>query len=921
MKRRILFVALAAAMGGVVPTQALHAQDAGSDQGGSQQAQRLQTVRVTGSLIPQVQIETSAPTVQITAAQIEARGYSNVYDVLRAQPLATGQIQDSQFTNGFTPGATTVSLLGLDPGFTLILLNGHPLADYPLLYNGQSNFTDLSSIPVAMVDHIDILPGNQSAIYGSSAIAGVVNIVLKDRVDGIHVSGRIGGYTEGGGQNQRVSVVAGHSWGKLDVIAGLQLDHQKPIWGYQRSYTDSAADDPTLNGADPVASRNVLILDGITGLYVDPGQAACDPLKFVYDGTTKYSYRPGRGYYCGSTRTNAYSTFMNSSKAASGYLKLKYDLGGGTQLYGDVLYGRDKLDFNSGSRFWYSSIDTGGYFFNANTGTFELWQRIFGPEEVGQAINNDNQTSDSYSVTAGARGVFGDTDWTWDGYYYRSGQDVESKQLWPLAAKVEPFFLGAQQGDFYGYPVYAPDTSTMYTPLTPQDYRNFSDTIRTKSKSWTQNINLQFTNTNLFTLPGGDAGFAALLQAGEQYWSNPTDPRVIAGDFWGLTGTQGEGKRKNYAAAAEFRLPLLSKLTANISGRYDNYRYGGADHSKATYKVGLEFRPVDSLLLRGNYATAFRSPDMGYLYAGPSGYYTSGTDYFRCRTEEPNVPISQCSYESVNFSGARSGNIKLNSITAKSWGYGFVWSPTSMLSFKADYYHISIKDEVNDRSIDRILQDEANCRIGQSTGGVAYDINSSLCQDVLALVHRFPATNPVSPNGLQAVDTQPINVSSEVVSGIYASADWRYAMGKWGMLTLGANYNVLLKHSYLQFAGDQPQDILSLRDYYNGYRSVASANAGWDVGKWSFTAVGIRRGATYNYAGDGTVAPWITYNASVNYKINKTFDVSLVSNNVLNARPPRDKTYADYPYYNVFNYNSYGRSLWLQVNMHFGTGE
>ena len=116
----------------------------------------------------------ASPVVAITADDIDRQGFQNVSEVLRAQPLATGAVQDNQFAGGFTPGATTISLLGLEPGFTLILLDGRPLADYPLLYNGQANFTDLSSIPTGMVERIDVLPGNQSAVYGSAAIAGVV---------------------------------------------------------------------------------------------------------------------------------------------------------------------------------------------------------------------------------------------------------------------------------------------------------------------------------------------------------------------------------------------------------------------------------------------------------------------------------------------------------------------------------------------------------------------------------------------------------------------------------------------------------------------------------------------------------------------------------------------------------------------------
>jgi outer membrane receptor for ferrienterochelin and colicin len=137
---------------------------------------------VTGSLIPKAQIETASPVVTITAEDIQRNGFKNVYDALRSLPTSVGSVQDNQFTNSFTPGASTVSLLGLDPSFTLVLMNGKPMADYPFLYNSNSNFVDLNTIPNFMVDHIDILPGNQSAIYGSAAIAGVINIVLKQKM-------------------------------------------------------------------------------------------------------------------------------------------------------------------------------------------------------------------------------------------------------------------------------------------------------------------------------------------------------------------------------------------------------------------------------------------------------------------------------------------------------------------------------------------------------------------------------------------------------------------------------------------------------------------------------------------------------------------------------------------------------------------
>lgn len=157
MHRHLLTAAIGAALAAAAIAAPARAQDAAP----SSAPTEIDKVTVTGSLIPRSEIETATPVISISAENIKRQGFKDVYDVLRAQPLATGAVQDSQYTGGFTTNAEPISLLGLDPGFTLVLIDGRPMADYPLLYNGQSNFTDLASIPTAMVERIDIAPGNQ----------------------------------------------------------------------------------------------------------------------------------------------------------------------------------------------------------------------------------------------------------------------------------------------------------------------------------------------------------------------------------------------------------------------------------------------------------------------------------------------------------------------------------------------------------------------------------------------------------------------------------------------------------------------------------------------------------------------------------------------------------------------------------------
>lgn len=889
-------------------------------------ATELDRVVVTGSLIPQTQIETATPVVSITAQDIQRQGFRDVYDVLRSQPLATGAVQDNQFSGGFTPSAEPISLLGLDPGFTLVLIDGRPMADYPLLYNGQSNFTDLSSIPTGMVERIDIAPGNQSSIYGSSAIAGVVNIILKKRIDGTILNYRFGTYDQGGGANSRLQLISGTTVGNVDLVYGLQYNRQDPIYGFDRDDFDSTDDNP-----DPelrFGSRTFLRSLG-DGTYIDPGAEACGGLSRLFNGTTIYDERPGRGFYCGSRSEPGYSTILNKEESLTGYLNGSLVLNDNAELYGSLLLNRSETESNSGARFWQPSIDTSGFIINANTGQFESFQHIFAPEETGGLdTNNQRDTSDSYNFAFGLRGNFGASPWAYDTYYSRSEYTIDSRQLWPLKAPIEDFFreqfLGPQLGEYYGYPIYAPNEAAFYQPVTPEQYRSFNSEIVTESETWTHNINLQVTNTELFQLPGGPVGFAAVLQAGEQSWENPTDPRVVNDEFWGLSGTQGEGRRDNQALAVEFRVPVFSMLTANLSARYDQYENEGLNSDDdLTYKVGLEFRPIESLLIRGNYATAFKAPDMAYVFAGDSGFFTFVTDYYRCATEEPDVDIEDCSFnQSEQVFGTRSGSPDLQSITAKSFGYGIVWAPSASFSTSVDYYNIKIDDKVADLSLDTLLRNEAACRLGQ------LDPASPTCIDAVARIDRSSATAPV-PNQLQDIRTNPINISEEEVEGITAKLDYRWETANWGRFNLSGSYNATLRHRSQQYPEDPVIDLLNEPFYSSEFRNVGSASITWETGPWVSTLYGVRYGKTPNYAAQineagyeapdaGKVDAQVRFNASVAYNFSDDVTLSLAINNLTDEEPPSDPTWTDYPYYNIFNFNGYGRSFLVELNWRFG---
>ena len=902
------------------------------------EATNLDRVVVTGSRIPRSQIETASPVTTITAEEIQKQGYRNVSDVLRAQPLATGSLQDNQFAGSFTANATTVSLLGLSPSFTLILLDGRPIADYPLLYNGQSNFTDLTSIPTAMVERIDIVPGNQSSIYGSAAIAGVVNIILKKHLEGVQLDARIGGYTEGGGNNQRLQVTGGNTWDRLDLTWGVQYSHQDPIYMRQRDFTDTTDDNP--NPDLRYGSRTFIILNGFTNQYDDPG-SNCDRVAENFGGTTRLDFRPGRGNFCGSRAQPGYATLLNDERGVSAYLNSSYRLTDDDELYASVLFGKYRAKNDGGSHFWIPDINGthNNFIWNETEQTLETYQRIFSPEEQGPGENFYDTDSDSYNVAFGVRGAIGNSSWDYDAYYSRSGYKVTSDQLWPVADRMEQFFrdqfLGPQLGTYYGYPVYAPDKNAFYQSVTPAQYRAFSDNIHNESSTWTQNVNLQLVNSSLFKLPAGDVGMAAIFQAGKQHWDNPIDPGVAGDFFFGLSGTSGKGDRTNTALGVEFSVPLLASLTASIAGRYDYYKNvdAGSD-SKPTYKLGLEYRPIQSLLLRANYATAFRAPDMGYIFTGGNGFFTTETDFYKCEIDPDNCTL----YTGISVEGNQVANPDLKSINAKSYGFGFVWAPSSNFDLRADYYNVKIEDEVVPQSTTQTLFDENECRQGR------LDPQSARCIDALARVQRLPVNpnNPLLSENLDLIVVKGINIAEENVSGITAGANYRFD-SDWGHWQIGLEYNHTLEHETRTFPDQPTFDLFSSGQLLTAeFRSIVAGDIGWERGKWGANLHGTRYGSMPNYArqfstdpanpyvtsngvGPGRVAPWMLYNLSVDYHLTERSVLSVIINNIRNSEPPRDASYDGSqgfapPFYNIFAYNGYGRSWWLEYRIDFGGG-
>jgi len=303
-------------------------------------------VAVTGSRISKAQKDGPTSVTVITAVDIEKHGYSNAFDALNNLTQNTGFVQGADYGNTFTPAANAISLRGLGPNHTLTLINGHRVADYPVPYDGAVNFVNLANIPTAIIDRIEILNGGASAIYGSDAIAGVVNIILKKKTDGTQFNIKAGG-TKEGGENLRLQLSGSKTLDKLNLVYGVELSGREPIWAADRDFMSSR----TLRGEKPdtiVGRKNAK-----TGQYLSIG--GCDAFDDLFKGSVKNIGKAGADNCASGLARPTYWTVQTKNRSQNGYLGLDYELNEKTQLFADVLIGANQIENNTRGPTWTSS--------------------------------------------------------------------------------------------------------------------------------------------------------------------------------------------------------------------------------------------------------------------------------------------------------------------------------------------------------------------------------------------------------------------------------------------------------------------------------------------------------------------------------------------------------------------------------------
>ncbi len=910
-------------------------------------------VTVTGSRIKRSEYEGAAPVIVITSEDMAIRGDTTVYDALKNLTQNNGFQFEGAESQAFTPDVQTFNLRGTGVGNTLILINGKRITNYPAAYQASSSVVNFGAIPAAAVDSIEVLATGASAIYGSDAVAGVVNIILKKDIEETTVNLLVGGPT-GTSTNRnttRLQLVTGHTFDKGNVTATVEVQKRDPILAGDYKEFDSDLDFPFGQG---VLRRNNLVMDywalngwalDTDGLgYVDPGDV-CGQLN---NGTV-YSERPDRGFYCGKD-SNAQTNFQNESEKYSLFLSGNYRLNNDIEVYGDLLYYSSESSSNNDSLVISEDIiDPFGSRVNVFGPAYNLdWylsQRFFTEEELGRNLDETFEDT-ALSVTVGMRGSWGMHDW--EVSLTQSDYELSTSRPWWKAEEVINVFLGTYYGiSFFGDnwwagngtfgftadDVYAPiDQALVNSAIGQQVYGN--ETSATSASF--------ILNGDLMEMEYGDLSYALVFEHDQQDFSFVPDERIqqppvasylTGSGWWGLTGYQGEGDRKHTALSGELRVPVLDTLTLNLAARVDKYdNTSSSIGTRTTPSLSFEWRPMKELLVRGGYTESFRAPDMNYVYTS-TGFYTSATDYVRCLQAhlvtggtEADFSTSDCDPSSA-FVNRRPGTQlsdteeALKDETGHSEWIGFSWDATDNLQLTFDFNRVVLEDKVRTESIRGLMNDEYECYINSGM------VNADRCTYVSARIQRI--TDP--DTGVSYVDefnASPINAASEEVDSIDARIYYNTETEN-GELSFLIDYTHTLGHDFRNSPGDEISDLRD--DPYAGgwnFRSIMTNTVSYRTGDLTVNLTQNLRGGTTRYnpsllpeGEDMRLGRYITYNLTAGYEFSDSLKLRARIVNLLDKGAPKDSTFRFYetPWFNPYVYSGsqIGRQLYLEAEYTF----
>ncbi|MCW8125019.1 TonB-dependent receptor [Microbulbifer halophilus] len=908
MKKNLLSVAVKGAIGltaaaVMVPATPAFAQE---------DATLVEEVVVTGSRIRRTDLESTSPVSIVSAEDMKVQGIVNVADALQQLTAQNGGLTSAVNNGG--GGKSTVNLRGMGSQRTLVLLNGRRVTPSGI---GANATVDLNTVPVAIIERIEVLKDGASAVYGSDAIAGVVNIITKKNFEGFQIDMQGGQSFESDGNETSVDITFGHSSDRGNITTSLGFYERGSVMQGDREFSECPlTDDADGTGVYCAGSTNTI--GG--NLYGTPAP--------VPDGWVQME-APGSGGYHALTNDDRYNyaaRSFNSTPAKRYNLNVNgnYQLTDTLEYFFEGSYNKRlstqqmaPQPINYTLNNWRIPLDPDVYPFigdydfadpedGEDSGNVALPLRRM--TEVGDRIYE--QAIDTVRLSTGFSGEVGEFYWDAALTYGRSDALDRSRNYINMDRVVKSVTDNCTDGDES-----TPCVNYLGEgALTPADveYIKYDDQATGYSQQLVTEFNI---SGDLFELPAGVVGFAAGTSFREEKGAYQPDALTVAGLGSGNATSPTSGGYDVTEVYTEFSVPVFSDtavgdLTADLAARGFDYSTFGSD---STWKAGLSWQINDMLKLRSVSSTAFRAPNIGELYGGQSSSYENFTDPCndwdapdsdapaRCADEVP-TGFSQANDQMRALVG---GNPDLMPETADTFTFGVVAEPLDGLSVTLDYFKTEIDNAIDSVEVNTIVQQ-------------CYTVGGVWCDSV-----QRDATNNIE--GVEALDD---NLATMNIDGVDAAVDYNFdAAG----LSWRAHWETTqyLTWDYQPFEGADFIDDIGV-----GYASGGSLPE-WKH-KLAMSVAGDRWTAAYDmsYIGelttasvaqdgqdpseiDGAYVDGIFYhNASFSYNLTDALTLSGGVKNLLDEEPPY---YYDNQDANTdqYLYDAVGRRWYMGATMSF----
>jgi iron complex outermembrane recepter protein len=687
-------------------------------------------ITITGSRILRDTFNSASPVQVITRDETLMSGFDSTTAALQSAGVTTGSAQINNAFGGFVtdggPGANTIGLRGLGATRTLVLLNGRRVS--PAGTRGAVGTADINVLPSSVIDRIEILKDGASSIYGSDAVAGVINIITRKNIQGVTFEGQYNAPEDGGGETGRASITAGWTgdrgflsgsfeiydrdevkWSDRDWMK-CQTDYRRRVtagvpgdWG-SLDFIDPLTGQPKCYGITGTGNNGVTINTIGTGTI--PGVGAAGSV-----GTSFNRWRPNSGISTGlvgfegvgggANNINVRDTFeprmMNQSlispaKLTTAFLQGGYDIRalGNAEVYGEALFHKREsnqigyrqlsLDYARGSPLIPEGLRSVPNLQGAPTlitNGQPLQIRAF----IGFGNYNSAQEVEYQKVLGGLKGNLPFRDWTYDGVVTFSKSDATYMfQQWltdRLAQSLDVVAAGS------GFACRNPANGCVAAPVLssaviggvlPQAWRDWTfvdDTGNTKYEETTVTFN---TTGTLFQLPYGPLRSALGMEYRRAEIDDTPSINMQTGNVYNFSSAAiTRGSDSVWEVYGEAELPLLrglkgaEELTLNLSGRYTDYRSYGSD---TTYKFGGLYTPVKWLSFRASQGTSYRAPALFEQFQGStSGFLSSQIDPCNNYGANPGTTRAlNCASEGLPADFQQTSSVQVNQIGGRESG-------------------------------------------------------------------------------------------------------------------------------------------------------------------------------------------------------------------------------------------------------------